>query len=230
MISAFIRRLENWSQISSGIECVEIHIGADVSSRRPTMVRPAIRAFVVFALIVSVVACTAVAQAPLIISRIIVVGNRRVNRDTTLALIHTRVGDPYNPKILLDDVETLEHSKYFEGVQFGIVDDPDPNLPTAKVISFYLRERPVIDRIEYNGLESLNPSEIPERFKSRNVDLSVGGFFNPEALNAAQMTIREMLAERGHPSAQLKFSFQSIPRENAVNITFTVDEGPAASH
>jgi outer membrane protein assembly factor BamA len=126
-------------------------------------------------------------------------------------------------------VETLELSKYFQSVRLEVGDDP--NNPNAKIVTFRLIERPMIYSIEYSGLGSISPSDIADRFKRRDVDLAVGGFFNPTALLGAQAVIRDVLAHHSHPAAQVKVSFESVPvsAENAVDLTFTVTEGPANS-
>jgi outer membrane protein assembly factor BamA len=47
-------------------------------------------------------------------------------------------------------------------------------------------------------------------------------------VSRAAAVIKDLLAAPGCPSANVKISFEKIPRTTAVAILFTVDEGPRA--
>jgi len=192
------------------------------------MRRWGIRVLVVFALALSVLVCSAVAQAPEKISRIFLEGNRRVDRDSILTLIQTRTGTAYDPNMLLQDVQTLEHSKYFQSANLAV--DDDPANASAKIVTFRVVERPIINDIEYNGADSISPSQFADSFKARGIDLAKGSFFNPATLAEAETAIRETLAKQGHPAVQVKVSLELLPKIGAVNLRFAVTKEPANSH
>lgn len=188
----------------------------------------AIRVVVVSVLVLSAVACSAVAQAPEKISRIYLEGNRRTDRDSMLSLIQTRSGGAYDPKILLQDVQALEHSKYFQSANLAV--DDDPQNPSAKVVTFRVIERPIINDIEYSGADSISPRQFADSFAAHGIDLAPGSFFNSAALGGAETAIQETLAKHGFPAAQVKVSIESVPKMGTVNLRFTVTEGPANFH
>lgn len=181
----------------------------------------------VFASLLLALSCGAAAQSVRAISHIFLEGNRHVDRDTVLSLIHTRSGDTYNPKILLDDLQALEHSKYFQDASLSLADDPA--MPNAKIVTFRLIERPIITGLKYEGLNSISPSDIAERLRARNIDLTVGSFFDPAQLSKAETAIHELLAEHGHPSAEIKLSYEPNVHQETTRLLFTITESPISS-
>jgi len=151
-------------------------------------------------------------------------GNRRVRTETLQARIFIRTGDPYNEDALRRDFQALWNTQYFEDIRLEVQNKGgDPN---AKIITFYVVERPIIRRIEYHGIKSITESDILDRFKDRKVGLSVEGQFDPTKIKKAEVAIRELESEHGHQFAVVKPTYEKIPSSNAVKLVFTIDEGP----
>ncbi len=171
-----------------------------------------------------------VPQAPVqgestpVIERIDIVGNRRIPRGTIQARMFSRVGDPYNEAALRRDFRALWNTQFFEDIRLEV--EPSPQNPNGRIVVFYLRERPVIRRIEYEGLKSVTESDVLERFKERKVGLSVESPFDPTRIKRAEVVLKELLSERGRQFATIKPTFERIPATNAVKLVFNVDEGP----
>ena len=111
-----------------------------------------------------------------IIDRIEFQGNRRIRSETLQARIFTRKGDPYNEDRLRVDFQALWNTQYFEDIRLEVEDSPGN--PNAKIVIFYLVERPIIRRIEYHGNKSISESDILDAFKDHKVGLSVEGQFD----------------------------------------------------
>ena len=161
---------------------------------------------------------------PPTIERIDIVGNRRIPRDTLRARMFLREGDPYNEEAIRRDYMALWNTQYFEDIRVEAEDSPDN--PNAKIIVFYVTERPVIRRIEYPGLKSISESDVLEKFKDRKVGLSVESQFDPTKIKRAEVILKELLAERGRQFAVVRPTYEPIPGTNAVKLMFNVDEGP----
>lgn len=164
------------------------------------------------------------AANPYKITRIDFAGNRRVRRDTLLARIFTHTGDPYNPDSLHRDYMALWNTGYFDDVTLSVEDDP--NDPNGKIITFTVKERPIIRHIAYKGNKSVSESDILDRFKDRKVGLSTESQFDPTKIKKAEVVLRELLAEHGRQFATVKATYEPIPASNAVLLTFVIDEGP----
>lgn len=156
--------------------------------------------------------------------RIDFVGNRRIPKDTLKARIFTREGDAFNEELLRRDYQALWNTQFFEDIRLEVEDSPDK--PNARIVVFYVKERPTIRRIEYKNLKSVTESEVLERFKERKVGLSIESQFDPTRIKRAEVVLRELLGERGRQFATINPTFERIPATNAVKLIFDVNEGP----
>src|ERR1700735_1630040 len=159
-----------------------------------------------------------------VIQRIEFIGNRRIQRDTLLARIFSRAGDPYSEDAVRRDFQALWNTQFFEDVRLEVEDSPDQ--PDAKIVVFYVKERPIIRRIEYKGNKSITESDILDAFKDKKVGLSVESQFDPTKIKRAEVVIKELLAEHGRQFATVKPTYERIAATNAVKLVFNIDEGP----
>jgi outer membrane protein insertion porin family len=159
-----------------------------------------------------------------VIERIEFIGLRRIQRDTLLARIFSRSGDPYNPDTLRRDFQALWNTQFFEDIRLEVEDSPDQ--PNGKIVLFYVTERPIIRRIEYKGNKSITESDILDAFKQKKVGLSVESQFDPTKIKRAETVIKELLAEHGRQFATVKPTYERIAATNAVKLVFNIDEGP----
>jgi outer membrane protein insertion porin family len=159
-----------------------------------------------------------------VIQRVDIVGNRRVPRDTLRSRMFLREGDPFDEDALRRDFQALWNSQYFEDIRLEVEDSPDR--PNAKIIVFYVKERPIIRRIEYKGLKSATESDVLERYKERKVGLSVESAFDPTRIKRAEVALKELLSERGRQFAEIRPTFERIPATNAIKLIFNIEEGP----
>jgi outer membrane protein insertion porin family len=159
-----------------------------------------------------------------VVTRIEFDGNRRIQRDTLLARIFTRPGDPYSPDGLRRDFQALWNTQFFEDIRLEVEDDP--NQPNGKIVIFYVKERPIIRRIEYKGNKSITESDILDAFKEKKVGLTVESQFDPTKIKRAQVVLKELLAEHGRQFATVKPTYERIAATNAVKVVFNIDEGP----
>jgi len=159
-----------------------------------------------------------------VIERIEFVGNRRIQRETLMARIFSRPGDPYNPEAVRRDFRALWNTQFFEDIRLEVENSPDN--PNGKILVFYVQERPTIRNINYKGNKSVSESDILDAFKDRKVDLSVESRFDPTKVKRAEVVIQQLLAEHGHMYATVKPTYERIPATNSVTLTFNIDEGP----
>jgi outer membrane protein insertion porin family len=159
-----------------------------------------------------------------IITKIFFEGNRRIQRDTLLARIFSRVGDTYSVDALQRDFRALWNTQFFEDITLEVQNDPDN--PNGKIIIFHVVERPIIRRIEYKGEKSITESDILDAYKKEHVDLTVESQFDPTKIKRAEVVIKELLAAHGRQFATVKATYERIPSTNAVKLDFIIDEGP----
>ncbi len=160
------------------------------------------------------------AQDQNVVARIEPRGNRRIPRDTILARIFTRSGDPYDEASLQRDFNSLWNTGYFEDIRFE-----REETPKGWIIYVYVKEKPTIRSITYNGLNAVSTSDVLDRFKQAKVGLSQESQFDPTRVKKAEVTLKELLAEHGRQFATVNTVVRLIPPAS-VAITFNVKEGP----
>jgi outer membrane protein insertion porin family len=164
-------------------------------------------------------------QAAQFIERIDVEGYRRTQISTIRAHIRSRPGDPYNAEAVQRDAQALRDTGYFKEVRLRIEDGVKPN---GKIVIFVLIEKPIIRRIEYQGIKSITEADIRKALERNKIALSVESRFDETMLTRAAAVLKELLTEHGHPSATVTPSYERMVSSNAVSIVFNIDEGPKA--
>ncbi len=147
-------------------------------------------------------------------------GTRRIPRDSLAARIFTKRGDLYDPQTLRRDFMVLWNTGYFDDLRLEVEDGE-----TGKIVRFVVTERRVVRTIRYEGNKSATLSDILERFKERNVGLTVESRYDPTTVNKAVYVLRELLGERGRQYAEITPAVRQIPPAS-VEIVFNIDEGP----
>lgn len=165
-------------------------------------------------------------QTKYFIERIDLIGNRRVETATVAALVSSHPGDPYSVEAVQRDAQALRDTPFFDDVRLEVEDSPDR--PNGKVVVFIVREKTVIGRIEYKGIQSITQEDIVSALNDKNVGVSAGSWFDEKKMKRAAAVIRELLAAHGHPSAIVKPTYEKSVPSNTVSILFSIDEGPKA--
>ncbi|MFQ5777900.1 MAG: outer membrane protein assembly factor BamA [Terriglobia bacterium] len=147
-------------------------------------------------------------------------GLRRIPRDTMNARILTKKGDPYDVDGLKRDLRAVWNTNFFENVSIEVEDTPE-----GKIVYFIVQERPLIRRIEYDGLKSIPQSDLLEAFRELRVGLTVEMQYDPTRIRRAEVVLKNLLSQRGRHFANVGHDIRRIP-PNAVILTFLIDEGP----
>ena len=168
---------------------------------------------------VFVLAGTAPAQQQLI-EDIRIHGNRRIPAETIRAKIFSRPGDPYDEGAIQRDFSSLWNTGYFEDLRIEREDTPK-----GVIVHFYVKEKPTIREINYQGLSSVSQSDVLDRFKERKVGLTVENQYDPTKIKRAEVVLKELLSEHGRQFATIRSEVRPIPPA-AVAVTFIITEGP----
>jgi outer membrane protein insertion porin family len=165
-------------------------------------------------------AVSAFAQSAETISSIRVIGNRRIPKETILARLFVHAGDTYDINAIEASFQSLWNTGYFEDLRVEREDSEK-----GIILNVFVREKPNIRDIKYNGLNSISQSDILDRFKKMHVSLSVDSQYDPTKVKQAETVIKDMEAEHGHQFSTIKTDVKTIPPAS-VTITFNVKEGP----
>jgi outer membrane protein insertion porin family len=163
---------------------------------------------------------TALAQQPLTIDSIRVIGNRRIPKETVLARLFTHPGDTYDPISIERDFNSLWNTGYFEDLRIEREDSEK-----GIILNIFVREKPTIREINYKGLNSVSVSDVLDRFKKEKVALSVESQYDATKIMRAVTVLKDILSEHGHQFATIKPEIKTIPPAS-VQVNFNIKEGP----
>jgi outer membrane protein insertion porin family len=147
-------------------------------------------------------------------------GNRRVPAATLRARIFSHKGDAYDESALERDFMALWNTGFLDDVRCEVTDGEK-----GKIVTFYVREKKLVRSIDYKGLNTVQQSDVLDRFKEKKVGLSIQSQYDPVVIKRAQVVLEALLAEHGRQFASVRARTRNIP-PNSVALTFIVVEGP----
>ena len=165
-------------------------------------------------------AVSAQTPAGTVIERIDIRGNRRIPEETIRFYIQSRPGEPYIEERLQSDLRDVYNANFFENIE---VQERDGD--TGKIITFVVKEKPLIRQLEYVGNKSFSESNILDEFKERKVGLTIDSQFDPSKIESAKRAIRGLLLQNGRPLGTVRAEVDNL-RPSSVRVRFIVDEGP----
>jgi outer membrane protein insertion porin family len=152
-----------------------------------------------------------------------IIGNRRLRKDDILYYIQTRAGDTYNPAQVQRDLQAILALNFFDKVDTRVTEEIGPR--GGIIVTFYVKELPIIRDIQFEGLSSVSESDVLKTFRERRVGVSKEAIYDPVKVRGAIRTLKEMLSAKGHPNATITEDREQVSA-TSVAITFQIDEGP----
>src|SRR5215468_11077167 len=126
------------------------------------------------------------------------------------------------PALAQRDLQSIIQMGLFDPLATKLFVEDGPR--GGKIIIFQVKEYPIIRDIQYRGMKSATESEVLTRWKEKTVQVSKENQFDPAKANRARLVLRELLAEKGHPNAEVTVEVEDISA-TTVGLTFDVDEG-----
>ena len=157
-----------------------------------------------------------------LVENVDIIGNRRLRKDDILYYIQTRPGDVYNEETVQRDYQTLLSLSFFDKTATRVLTE---NGPRGGVnIIFEVKELPIIRDMTFEGLHSVQESDVLKAFRERRVGVSKENAYDPVKVQNAKRVIKELLAEHGHPNATVDERTEEVSA-TSLALTFVVSEG-----
>jgi outer membrane protein assembly factor BamA len=153
------------------------------------------------------------AAAPKIVS-VDVTGNLHVPTATIMAVVAARPGQPYNPKVVQDDLVRINALGYFADIAPPLV----RARPNGIAITYRVVENPVITQILFTGNQ-----KVPGDTLQALMDLSVGQVFNTNTFRQDVLKINNYYERIGF-GGQVPTHVKDVNFQKGV-LTLTVQEG-----
>ena len=161
-------------------------------------------------------------QPQRLVESVDIIGNRRLRKDDILYYIQTRAGDPYNEATIQRDYQTLLSLTFFDKTATRVFTE---NGPRGGVnVIFEVKELPIIRDMTFDGLKSVQESDVLKAFRERRVGVSKENIYDPVKVRTAQRVIKELLSESGHPNAVVEVETEEVSA-TSLAVNFKVVEG-----
>jgi outer membrane protein insertion porin family len=146
---------------------------------------------------------------------IAVEGNRRIQSPTILNRVQTRIGDPFAPASLRDDVRSIFGLGFFDDVQVRTEE-----FEGGVRVIFVVVERPLLREVSFEGNSEVKTEDLREKAVIR-----VGVLYNPVEVQKAQEAIREKYEDEGFFGVQITPRTERTP-EGDLRVVLRIEEGP----
>lgn len=153
-------------------------------------------------------------ERPIIIKELAVEGNRRVQDAVILGRVQTKIGAPFVPAPLREDVKAIFALGFFDDVQLKVED-----FEGGIKVTFVVVERPLVRDVSFEGNKAVKTEELQEK-----ADLRIGVLYNPVDIQVAEERVRARYEELGYFRAKVTPITERTP-DGDVRVVFRIDEG-----
>lgn len=145
-----------------------------------------------------------------------VVGNRRVESESVLQRVQTKVGQPLDLATVSEDIHRIFDLGYFSDVRVdATVTDQD-----ELVVSYIVEEKPAIAQIRYEGNDELSEDDIKDV-----VNLERFSILDVGKVKANAEKIRQLYADKGYYLAAVDYDITAVKgRPDLATVTFQIQE------
>jgi len=157
------------------------------------------------------------------IKEISVRGNTLIPESTILAQIDSKVGLPYNPRVVTEDLQKIYNLGFFSAIDVDTAD-----VAGGVQLTFILKELPSITTIEFKGNKKLKdddlkavltlpPSDLPDPLKLK---------FYPFKIKADVENLKQLYHKKGFHQAQITSALipDSSDPQGKVALHYTIEE------
>ncbi len=161
-------------------------------------------------------------QPQRLVESVDIIGNRRLRKDDILYYIQTRPGDPFSEAAVQRDYQTLLSLTFFDKTATRVFTE---NGPRGGVnVIFEVKELPIIRDLTFDGLKSVQESDVLKAFRERRVGVAKENIYDPVKVRTAQRVIKELLSESGHPNAVVDVETEEVSA-TSLAVNFKISEG-----
>lgn len=153
-----------------------------------------------------------------LVTDLIVEGNRRVQEAVIRSRIKTKIGTPFNPVQLSDDTRAVFGLGFFEDVRTRVED-----FEGGVRLIFDIEERAFVRDIDFTGNRQISAGTLRKK-----IDLKASSDFspvyNPMEIQRAREKLTKYYEEQGYSEAEVTAKPESLP-DGDVRVVFAIVEG-----
>lgn len=149
-----------------------------------------------------------------VVAQVLIQGNVRVEEDAVRVRLRTQAGKPLDRALLDQDIRAIYSMGFFDRV------DADLGAPAGGkvVLTFRLRERPLVRTVKVEGAEALKTEEVEGALRTRTHTI-----LDPEKARQGVEAAKKLYADKGYLDVDISYATTRVG-ENEVDVTYTVKE------
>jgi len=145
-------------------------------------------------------------------------GLRRVSRERVLSVMKLRVGDTFSTHAINEDIRRLNELGDFDPLS---IDVREESFNGGVRVTITLVELPVVREITFSGNQAFNEKKLRS-----TVGIEPGGPLDQALQSVSVSRIEDLYHDEGYQFVEVSRTDQRDDSANAVNIRFTIKEGP----
>ncbi len=168
--------------------------------------------------ILLMVLCSFTAYAE-VIEAIRIVGNARISTQAVFYRIRSAEGEELDLATVSEDVKRLWNLNVFADIKVDIQDGE-----TGKVLTYMLRERPIIKDFRFFGNHAFGPNLLKDKLKEEGILLRINTQLDFNEVSRIKMKIMDLYKGKGYQNVRVEQTLESTGAGDAY-VTFTIYEG-----
>lgn len=153
-------------------------------------------------------------SAPVLITRIDVTGNRKIDSSTIRQKIHNKVGDPFAQSAISTDLKSLYQTGYFSQITVRA-----RGFEGGVALTFHVIERPTVEKIIFVGNDNQSNSDLRKK-----LTILPASFYDGYAVHQNLRRIEELYRKAGYYNASVVALTKPIGTSK-VQLIFMISEG-----
>lgn len=148
------------------------------------------------------------------VAAIEVVGNKRIETGAIESKVRSKIGSALDSEVVREDIRTLFATGFFDDISV----EQDPTAGGVKLI-FKVVERPIIGKIEFKGVDSLEDDDKRDAVKVKEFEV-----LDIHKVNLTVEKMNEKYEEKGYYLADVRQEIQLDEKHNEATVIFHVQE------
>ena len=154
------------------------------------------------------------ALLPVLVTRIEVKGNKKIDAATIRQKIHTKVGDPFSQTSLSGDIKALYQTGYFDRIEVYA-----KGFEGGVALTFRVTERPTVEKISFIGNNNESDSDLRKK-----LTILPASFYDGYEVHENVRRIEALYKKSGYYNASVVPLTKKMSN-NKVELVFLVSEG-----
>jgi outer membrane protein insertion porin family len=142
-------------------------------------------------------------------------GNQRIEAQAIEKELKSKVGEPFIPESLDQDLRAIFKMGFFADVRLEVQQNPQ-----GKWVTFVVEERPFVKRIDFKGNKEIKEEELKEP-----VTIKPYTILNLNTISETQEKLTAFYQSKGYYNIRINYSVTQEDKGQGAIIVFNIDEG-----